>query len=308
MRRDLTIGELAEQAGVTVKTVRFYSDAELLPPAGRSGANYRLYSLGDVVRVGLIRSLREAGFTIREIRAVLARDLPLAEALRLRLAAVEAQMKALRHVASALRFALRCDPSEEDLRRLFKVTTLSYTERKAAIERFYAQVAEGIPIHPDWHRKMVEASAPELPDDPSPEQIEAWIELHGIITDPGFIEAARANARDAWTKEFDHDAYSVASNAVMTKARAALDRGLSPSSDEAGEIVREWLAGTADSMRREPDTVFWRECRERAKRHDPRASRYWELVAILRGSEGVQRQTEAWAWVVEATRLHLGEE
>jgi hypothetical protein len=43
------------------------------------------------------------------------------------------------------------------------------------------------------------------------------------------------------------------------------------------------------------------------KRHDPRASRYWELVAILRGSEGVQRHTQAWAWVVEATHLHLGD-
>jgi DNA-binding transcriptional MerR regulator len=308
MKRNLTIGEVAERAGVTVKTVRFYSDAGLLPPAARSEGNYRLYTLGDVVRVGLIRSLREAGFTIREIRAVLARDLPLAEALRLRLAAVEAQMRALRHVASALRLALRRDPSEDDLRRLFSVTTLSNAERKAAIEQFYAQVAEGIPIHPDWQQKMVEASAPDLPDDPSPEQIEAWIELHGIITDPTFIETARANARQVWTKEFDHEAYAAASNAVMTKARAALERGLSPSSDEAGEIVREWLVGTAAGMKRQPDAAFWREWCARAKRHDPRASRYWELVAILRGSgpDRAQRQTEAWAWVTEAARVHLG--
>lgn len=101
MKRDLTIGEVAERAGVTVKTVRFYSDAGLLPTAGRSESNYRLYTLGDVVQVALIRSLREAGFAIREIRAVLARDLPLAEALRVRLAAVEAQIRALRPVASA---------------------------------------------------------------------------------------------------------------------------------------------------------------------------------------------------------------
>ena len=308
MKRDLTIGEVAERAGVTVKTVRFYSDAQLLPPVKRSESNYRLYTLGDVVRVGLIRSLRDAGFTIREIRAVLARDLPLAEALRLRLAAVEAQMKALRHVASALRLALRSDPSDDDLRRLFSVSTLSSAERKAAIQQFYARVAEGIPVHPDWQRQMVDASSPELPDDPTPEQIEAWIELHGIITDPDFIESARTNAREVWTQEFDHNAYATASSAIMAKAQAARDRGVSPSSDEAGAIVREWLEVTATSMKRQPDAAFMRECRERMKRHDPRASRYWELVAILRGSEGAERHTQAWAWVVEATHLHLGDE
>jgi DNA-binding transcriptional MerR regulator len=307
MKRDLTIGDVAERGGVTVKTVRFYSDAGLLPPAGRSESNYRLYTLGDVVQVGLIRSLREAGFTIREIRAVLSRDLPLAEALRLRLAAVEAQMKALRHVASALRLALRSDPSEDDLRRLFSVSTLSNAERKAAIPQFYARVAEGIPIHPDWQRQMVDASNPEMPDDPTPDQIEAWIELHGIITDPEFIEAARANAREVWTKDFDHNAYAAASSAIMTKAQATRDRGVSPSSDEAGEVVREWLAATATSRKRQPDAAFMREWRERMRQHDPRASRYWELVAILGGSETAQQQTDAWAWMLEAARLHLGE-
>lgn len=188
------------------------------------------------------------------------------------------------------------------------MSTLSSAERKAAIEQFYARVAEDIPIHPDWQRQMVEASSPEMPDDPTPEQIEAWIELHGIITDPDFIESARANAREVWTKEFDHNAYATTSSAIVTKAQAALDRGVSPSSDEAGEIVREWLAATAAGMKRQLDTAFIGECQERARRHDPRASRYWELVAILRGSEYVQRQTEAWAWMHEATRLHLGEE
>jgi hypothetical protein len=197
---------------------------------------------------------------------------------------------------------------EDDLRRHFRVTTLSNAECKTAIEQFYAQVAEGIPIHPDWQRKLVEASGPELSDEPSPEQIEAWIELHGILTDPVFIETARTNAREVWTKAFDHEAYAAASNAVMTKARAALDRGLSPSSNEAGEIAGEWLAATAAGMRREPDAAFFRGCRERMRRQDPRASRYWELLAILRGSECVQRQTEARAWLLEAARLHLREE
>jgi hypothetical protein len=147
-----------------------------------------------------------------------------------------------------------------------------------------------------------------MPDDPSSEQIEAWIELHGIITDPEFIESARTNAREVWTKDFDHNTYTTGLSAIMAKAQSARDRGATPSSDEAGEVAREWLSTAATSMKRQPDAAFLREWRNRMRQHDPRASRYWELGAILRGSKAVQQQTAVWAWMLEAARLHLGEE
>jgi DNA-binding transcriptional MerR regulator len=307
MKRDLTIGEVAERTGLTVKTLRFYADAGLLPPTGRSEGNYRLFGPADVMRALLIRSLREAGFTIREIKAVLARDLPLKEALSLRLAAVEAQMKALRQIASALRLAVLSDPSEDDLRRLLSVTRLSNADRKAAIEAFYARVAEGIGIDPGWWRQMVEASAPDLPDDPTARQIEAWIELHGIITDPAFIEAMRANARDVWTADFDHAAMKAASDAIIAKARAAMDQGIAPDSPEGEAMVREWFAASAAAMKREPDDAFAAWLRDKTENHDPRASRYWELVGVLNGSPAVARRNEEWAWIMEAVRPHLKE-
>jgi hypothetical protein len=39
----LTIGELAERTGLSVRTIRFYSDSGVVPPAGRTDAGYRLY-------------------------------------------------------------------------------------------------------------------------------------------------------------------------------------------------------------------------------------------------------------------------
>ena len=50
----LTIGELARSAGLTAKTVRFWSDQGLLPPAGRTPAGYRLYGPDALGRLGLI--------------------------------------------------------------------------------------------------------------------------------------------------------------------------------------------------------------------------------------------------------------
>ena len=306
MKRELTIGEMAERTGLTVKTLRFYANAGLLPPSGRSEGNYRLFTLNDVMRALTIRSLREAGFTLREIGAVLKRDLPLKQALRLRLAAVEAQVAALRRVASALRLALKSDPSEDDLRRLLTVTQLSNADRKAAIEQFYARVSEGLAISPEWQREMIEASVPDLPDDPTPEQLEAWIELSGIIGDPGFIEQMRNNARDVWTADFDQAAYREAWTSITARVSAAMDAGFGPDSPEAGAILNDWLDAYAAAMNRAADDAFKAWWREKIATHDDRATRYWELVAVLRGTSAPKRYIEGWAWMKEAARLHLG--
>lgn len=57
----LTIGEVSRRTGIPVKTLRDRSDEGLLPPSERSRSGYRLYSERDVIRLDLIRALREAG-------------------------------------------------------------------------------------------------------------------------------------------------------------------------------------------------------------------------------------------------------
>ena len=67
------VGELATQAGVSVRTLRHYDQIRLLSPARRSESGYRLYSTSDVARLQQIRSLRALGFSLEEIRALLDR-------------------------------------------------------------------------------------------------------------------------------------------------------------------------------------------------------------------------------------------
>ncbi|MGW1677690.1 MerR family transcriptional regulator [Saccharopolyspora sp. NPDC002376] len=69
---ELTIDELAARAGVTVRTVRFYSSRGLLPPPrlrGRLG----LYGGDHLARLDLIRELQTLGFTLSAIERHLAR-------------------------------------------------------------------------------------------------------------------------------------------------------------------------------------------------------------------------------------------
>jgi hypothetical protein len=52
---DLTIGEAARLTGIGAKTIRFYEDIGLLPPARRSANRYRRYGQADVNRLVLLR-------------------------------------------------------------------------------------------------------------------------------------------------------------------------------------------------------------------------------------------------------------
>jgi MerR family transcriptional regulator, thiopeptide resistance regulator len=62
-----TVGEVAELAGVTVRTLHHYDELGLLSPSERSEAGYRLYSHEDVARLQEILIWRQLGFVLAEI-------------------------------------------------------------------------------------------------------------------------------------------------------------------------------------------------------------------------------------------------
>jgi Zn(II)-responsive transcriptional regulator len=68
----LTIGKMAKMAGVTNDTVRFYERCGLIEPAGRSASNYRLYHAEDAARLRFIKRAKELGFSLNEIKDLLA--------------------------------------------------------------------------------------------------------------------------------------------------------------------------------------------------------------------------------------------
>lgn len=68
----LTVAQLARAAGVSPHTVRYYERQGLLPPAQRDTmSGYRRYRPGEVERLRFIRTLKELGFPLREIREIL---------------------------------------------------------------------------------------------------------------------------------------------------------------------------------------------------------------------------------------------
>ncbi len=67
----MTIGKLAQKAGVRVDTIRFYEKIGLIETPMRTQSGYRMYSESDVRRIRFIRKAKELGFTLREIKELL---------------------------------------------------------------------------------------------------------------------------------------------------------------------------------------------------------------------------------------------
>lgn len=121
----MRIGELAEAAGTTAKTLRFYEDRGLLPPAKRTPAGYRDYTPEAVTRIDFVHRGQAAGLTLAQIKQILdVRDHGQApcghvrDLLTARLADIDTQISdliSLRDNVAALR-AAAADPDPDACR------------------------------------------------------------------------------------------------------------------------------------------------------------------------------------------------
>jgi MerR family transcriptional regulator, copper efflux regulator len=68
----MRIGELAARAGLTVKALRFYESAGVLPAPARQPSGYRDYDDDALARLRFIKAAQAAGLTLAEIRRIVA--------------------------------------------------------------------------------------------------------------------------------------------------------------------------------------------------------------------------------------------
>ena len=70
--RLLQIGQVAEATGLSLKTIRHYDEVGLVTPSERSPGGFRLYTTADVDRLLVIRRMKPLGFTLEQMRDLLA--------------------------------------------------------------------------------------------------------------------------------------------------------------------------------------------------------------------------------------------
>lgn len=104
----VTIGQLARQTAVGVETIRFYEREGLMPKPARSASGYRQYGSEAAGRLGFIRRAKALGFSLGEIRDLLALAEPAGDRARVKalaehkLAEIERRMEELRRMRAAL--------------------------------------------------------------------------------------------------------------------------------------------------------------------------------------------------------------
>ncbi|MEH1017645.1 MerR family transcriptional regulator [Micromonospora sp. CPCC 206060] len=299
-RTDLyTIGQLAQRTGLPVRTIRFWSDTGVVAPTCRSPGGYRLYDAQAVARLDLVRTLRELGLDLGTIGRVLTRQSTVAEVARAHLQAVDTQIRALRLRRAVLRSITARDSTIEELRILNKLAHLSAAQRQQMIDDFVDRVFDGVdPQAPGAHLAAAMRQLPaHLPDDPTTEQVDAWLELAELVADAGFRDRVRQMAVAGATPNDDPGPQPDPA-LVLTHAGAAHAEGVDPRSPQARPILDRIVdpGMPADERRRLADQI--------ALFTDRRVERYWQLLGVLNGRPPFPPSAAAFEWFVAALRAH----
>jgi len=69
---NISIGELSKLSGVNIETIRYYERIKMLPPPSRTANGRRVYGPSEKRTLAFIRRSRDLGFTLEEVRALLA--------------------------------------------------------------------------------------------------------------------------------------------------------------------------------------------------------------------------------------------
>lgn len=103
----LTVGDVAKLAKVSVRTLHHYDELGLLSPSARSGAGYRLYTVGDLERLQQVLFFRELGFALEDIgRIMAAPEFDRIDALRAQRSLLAEKSRRLSAMLSALDAAI----------------------------------------------------------------------------------------------------------------------------------------------------------------------------------------------------------
>lgn len=71
-KQTVPIGIVSQRSGCSIDTIRFYEKAGVLPQALRTETGRRVYNESDIARITFIRRARELGFSLDEVRGLLA--------------------------------------------------------------------------------------------------------------------------------------------------------------------------------------------------------------------------------------------
>jgi DNA-binding transcriptional MerR regulator len=251
-----------------------------------------------VARLDLVRTLRELGMGLDDIRLVLERRRSVEDVAAAHVQAIDHQIRVLRTQRAVCTLLSRGAPSARKAALMNDLARLSAAERQQMIDEFVDATFAG--TDPDApgagianNMRMLPT---ELPDEPTTEQVEAWVELAELVMDPAF--RARAREMAVAGSEAGGDQPQFDPSPIVEHAGAAVAAGIAPGSPEGQAVLARIIgpdmdAGARDQLADTIDTFT-----------DRRVSRYWDLLGILNGWGRAPSQIEPFEWFIDALRAH----
>jgi hypothetical protein len=150
---------------------------------------------------------------------------------------------------------------------------------------------------------------PELPDNPEPEQIQAWVELAELSQDPDFRAGVRRMVEDQAAEQSRGDTTRLHRDLAATvwhQVGPALTSGIDPASPQADSIVAALTANYAHVLGRPDDIELRRRLLTRLESvNDARRERYSQLLAVINGWSAPESLAPAFEWSVQALRIRV---
>ena len=292
-----TIGQAARRVGVPARTIRFWCDSGVLPPATRSAGGYRRFDAAAIARLALVRTLRDLGLGLDDIREALEGRKSVAELASVHVSALDAQIRVLRLRRAVLRALAARGSDIEEAKQMNDLARLSAQERQQIIDEFVDRTFAGTdPDDPAMSiARGMRALPPELPDDPAPEQVDAWIELAELVTDEDFGRRVREMVLAGGTaQQLPEVDYRVITEDL---ARAVAD-GIDPASPAGKAVLDRVVPPDLPQTAREQLLV------QGETFTDERVERYWQLIGILNGRPPFTPMVPAFRWLIAALRAH----
>ncbi|MFJ8886458.1 MerR family transcriptional regulator [Streptomyces sp. NPDC102402] len=299
------IGELARRTGTTVRTIRFYSDRGLVPPADRSPAGYRLYDSGAVARLDLVRTLRDLGVDLVAIRKVMDRELTLPEVAAAHAEALDVQIRTLRLRRAVLTAVAKRGATPEETHLMHRLAKLSEAERRQLVGDFLDAAFDGVGTGSVFTGVM-RSMTPELPDNPDAEQVQAWVELAELSQDADFRALVRQMVQDQTSGYAQGGPPVLRGNLaaiVRDQIAPAVAADIEPASLQADPVVAVLVSRCAHLLDcRDEAESRWQLLARLERVNDPRRERYSSLLAVINGWPGPESLRPVLDWSVHALR------
>lgn len=246
-----SIGDVARRTGLSVSAIRFYADEGLVAPTGLTEGGFRRYDVHAIARLELVRTLRDLGSRPGRHPPGAGKETNLHDLAVTHLRLVEDQLRQFRARRAVLRTITRQHTTAEQVSLMHKLASMSDDDRDQLVDRFWDFVTDGLDVRPGYVERL-HSLRPQLPEEPSTEQLEAWIALAEIVRDEEFRTALR---------DFFHRTFGTAQGKLMTSpemtarverhrelllaAQAAQQAGVPADAPQARDLAEQVAASSA---------------------------------------------------------------